>query len=117
MLGDTLKELRLNRGLTQIALANKLNLDKSSIAKYETNKATPSPEVLMNLAQIFDVSVDYLLGKRDIKNTPAPEGTDVSAEIKKVLDLAKSMTPEGQAELLAYAEYLAATKYKPKDPE
>ncbi len=63
MNGNILKKLRTERGMTQAALAEQLGLDKSSVAKYESADVTPSSEVLMKLADIFGVSVDYLLGR------------------------------------------------------
>lgn len=57
-----LKSLRKEIGLSQEALAKKLNLDKSTIAKYETEKNSPSIEMLIIFAKFFKVSTDYLLG-------------------------------------------------------
>ncbi|MCL2061361.1 MAG: helix-turn-helix domain-containing protein [Firmicutes bacterium] len=60
-----IKELRGEKGLTQIQAAALLNIDKSTIAKYETGAATPSVHVLISLADFFDVSLDYLTGRED----------------------------------------------------
>ncbi len=57
-----LKSLRKEIGLSQEALAKKLNLYKSTIAKYETEKISPSIEMLIIFAKFFKVSTDYLLG-------------------------------------------------------
>ena len=57
-----LKSLIKEIGLSQEALAKKLNLDKSTIAKYETEKISPSIEMLIIFAKFFKVSTDYLLG-------------------------------------------------------
>ena len=57
-----LKSLRKEIGLSQEALAKKLNLDKSTIAKYETEKISPSIEMLIIFAKFFKVSTNYLLG-------------------------------------------------------
>lgn len=57
-----LKSLRKEIGLSQEALAKKLNLDKSTVAKYETEKISPSIEMLIIFAKFFKVSTDYLLG-------------------------------------------------------
>lgn len=57
-----LKSLRKEIGLSQEALAKKLNLDKSTVAKYETEKISPSIEMLIIFAKFFKVSSDYLLG-------------------------------------------------------
>ena len=48
--------------MTQQELADQLGLTKYTISSYETDKSDPSDEIKIQLAQIFDVSVDYLLG-------------------------------------------------------
>ena len=60
--GNTLKTLRLRKNLTQAQLAQKLGLTKSVISAYETGLRLPSYDVLIHIAQIFNVSTDYLLG-------------------------------------------------------
>ena len=60
--GNTLKRLRLQSGLTQKKLADKMGLTKAVISYYELQERYPSPEVLIKLASIFHVSTDYLLG-------------------------------------------------------
>ncbi|MFZ5612793.1 MAG: helix-turn-helix domain-containing protein [Bacillota bacterium] len=57
-----MKELRESRGLTQQALGDALNIGKSAIALYETEKRQPDPDTLKKLAVFFHCSVDYLLG-------------------------------------------------------
>ncbi len=63
--GERIKNLREERNLTQSALAKELNVDKSTIAKYETNSISPSCQMLIILAKYFSVSTDYLLGLED----------------------------------------------------
>lgn len=60
--GKRLKDLRNERGLTQDGLAKELNVDKSTIAKYETDKIEPSISMLKVIVKYFDVSADYMLG-------------------------------------------------------
>lgn len=60
--GITLKKLRLQEGLTQQQLADKLGVTKSVVSYYELQERYPSPEVLTKLAFIFHVTTDYLLG-------------------------------------------------------
>lgn len=60
--GNTLKKLRLQEGLTQQQLANKLGVTKSVVSYYELQERYPSPEVLTKLASVFHVTTDYLLG-------------------------------------------------------
>lgn len=62
MFGDKLKELRISKNLSQDELGEILGVRKSSISNWETNKATPTYEILTKLAEYFNVTTDYLLG-------------------------------------------------------
>ncbi|MDF2524585.1 MAG: putative transcriptional regulator [Clostridiales bacterium] len=66
--GDRLKELRIENGLTQEALAKKFNTGKSSISNYESNSRLPDANTIGKYANFFDVSVDYLLGCSNVRN-------------------------------------------------
>lgn len=68
MLGNRIKTLREELGLKQEELANKMSVSTSAIGMYETNKREPNNELILKLAQFFNVSTDYLLGKSDIRN-------------------------------------------------
>ena len=59
--GKTLKELRMQNGMTQQQLATQIGVTKSVISYYELQERTPSPEVLVKLSAVFHVSSDYLL--------------------------------------------------------
>lgn len=60
--GSRLKELRIQFGLTQKQLADRIGVSKGVISFYELRERSPSPEILVKLAAIFHVSTDYLLG-------------------------------------------------------
>ena len=59
---NRLKELRLQMGLSQQALADKLNVSQQTICKYENDTIEPNIDMLKAVADLFDVSVDYLIG-------------------------------------------------------
>ena len=59
---NTLKPLRLKKNMTQAQLARQLGVTKSVISAYETGLRSPSYDVLVCIAKIFNVSTDYLLG-------------------------------------------------------
>ncbi|MCH5296886.1 MAG: helix-turn-helix transcriptional regulator [Ruminococcus sp.] len=63
-----LKELRTDNDMSQTELADKLNLKASAISKYEKGITQPAIETLKKLAEIFCVTVDYLIGLSDIRN-------------------------------------------------
>lgn len=62
---NRIKMLRENNNMTQQELADKINGAKSTIAMYEKGDRKPSLDVLIKLSRIFDVSIDYLMGKDD----------------------------------------------------
>lgn len=61
MIGDRIKQLRLDAKMTQPELAQKLDVTRSAVATYENNSRQPSFQILIRLAHIFNVSTDYLL--------------------------------------------------------
>ncbi len=60
--GLRIQQLRISHKLSQEALGKKLNRSKSVIWAYENNTATPPLDILVQLAVIFNVSLDYLVG-------------------------------------------------------
>ena len=61
MIGDRIKQLRLDAKMTQPELAKKLDVTRSAVAAYENNTRQPSFQILIRLAHVFNVSTDYLL--------------------------------------------------------
>lgn len=60
--GNRLRQLRERRKLTQTQVAVRLNISKSAMSGYENNIKTPSVDILIELAQLYNVTTDYLLG-------------------------------------------------------
>lgn len=63
--GKRLRDLRLEKKLRQEDLAKILNVHRATIGKYETEERFPDKESLLILANFFNVSVDFLLGRSD----------------------------------------------------
>ncbi|MDQ0252886.1 transcriptional regulator with XRE-family HTH domain [Evansella vedderi] len=61
-----IKRLRHKQRLTQQDLGQKINVSKVAISCYETGKRTPDTDTLKKLAEVFHVSIDYLLGASDL---------------------------------------------------
>jgi repressor LexA len=75
--GSRLKELRIERGMTQKELGDKLNISDRVIGYYESEDRFPKDEkTLKELSDIFDVSIDYLLG-----NTPTQDKQSVRIKV------------------------------------
>lgn len=60
--GTRLRKLRVNKGLTQAQLAERLGLTKSVISAYERDVRLPTYDTLISITRIFNVTSDYLLG-------------------------------------------------------
>lgn len=72
MIDIRLKELRKSRKLTQEQLAKILNIKRATYAKYETGGNEPDFSTLLKIANFFEVSVDYLLGRSNLKSGLKP---------------------------------------------
>lgn len=66
--GDRLKELRTERGMSMRDLAEICETSKSAIGMYEKGERRPKYETMEAIADTFNVDIDYLLGKSDIRN-------------------------------------------------
>lgn len=84
--GQRLKELRKSKRLTQQQLADIFFLNKSSISRYENGSQLPENEQLQKLADYFEVSIDYLLGRDE---NPNPTSFPEMLTKKEKLDIEK----------------------------
>ena len=62
-MGQKIQNLRQSKGLSQEQLAEKLDVSRQSVSKWESGAARPETEKLIALADLFGVTTDYLLGR------------------------------------------------------
>lgn len=77
-----LKHLRKSANLTQEEVAIKIGVARSNIPKYESGKLEPDNNTLIKLADTFDVTVDYLLGRTKNKQAIILDGDNLPVELK-----------------------------------
>ena len=65
VIGQRIRELRLEKELNQQAIADILKIDRSNYSKYELGKLEPNNDMIIILAKFFEVTSDYLLGLED----------------------------------------------------
>lgn len=99
--GERIKRLRKNMGLTQSDLAEKLNLECAAVSKYETNRVPLTQESLIKLADIFNVSTDYLLGLNENKTLNQP--IEIAASTKDKLDIS-ALSDKGKEYIIDLVE-------------
>lgn len=109
-LGERLKELRKEKKLTQEQLADNFFVNKSSISRYEKNTQVPELEILIKIAEFFDVSVDYLLGRSDNRTTNlySADINNSTYTIELDKELKKDLTKE---ELDNFIKYLISIDF------
>jgi len=66
-IGDRIRTCRLNKKLSQTDLAEASGVNLKSISRYETNASIPPADLLKNIANVLEVSVDFLLGDESIE--------------------------------------------------
>ncbi len=99
--GGRLRTLREELNLTQTELAKKFNMSPPSISQYEKDIRSPDFTLLLKLADFFDVSTDYLLGRTNLRNYPETFAAHTDED----------MSDEAKAELESFKDYLRS-KYK-----
>ena len=68
-----IKDIRTRKGLTQSEVASALGVSSVVYSRYENGKRQPSIDTLVQMADIFGVTVDYLLGRQDIEDSTLSE--------------------------------------------
>ena len=115
-----LKELRQKKHLTQLELSKALQISASSIGMYEQGRREPDNETLAKIADFFDVTIDYLLGRESSPTFNPPAGffndPEVGARVEQLrtnpkfrllLCASKDLTSDVLNSLIALAEHYA----------
>lgn len=99
--GFFLKELRLEKGLTQIKLAEQLNISNRSISRWETGSTLPDISILMELAEFYEVDIKEIIdGERKSEN--------MKEETKELLDSVVDYTSKDKEMLLKKTQKYSA---------
>ncbi|MZK53144.1 helix-turn-helix domain-containing protein [Clostridium beijerinckii] len=91
---ERLKELRIEQNITLDKLSEILETTKATLSRYENNLREPRAEFVEKCANHFNVSVDYILGRTDIKSSPNDKSNmnDIKLTKKDEKDIEKSLT-------------------------
>ncbi|MFR6246773.1 MAG: helix-turn-helix domain-containing protein [Romboutsia timonensis] len=111
MLGERLRQLRKEQNLTQKDFGEKFNLSSRVIGYYESEERTPTPDFLLKIAEYFNVSTDYLLGKTDNRNIETKKEINATTIAAHRLGDIEDLPDEAIDQLNDYIEYLKL-KYK-----
>ena len=113
MLGNKIKQLREEKNITQANLAKLLDVSPSTVGMWEQNRRTPDIEILKKLSDILHVSVDYLLGKTDMKNYLEDPNVTIALHSDETSLDYSDLSDEAKKEVQDFIEYVRH-KYKDK---
>ena len=103
--GKRLKELRVQRGYSQDELAKLLNTSRSRIGMYEQGRRQPDFEMQEAIADLFNVSIDYLF-ERENKDATIDPDSDLTSKAAELYAIYESLPPEKKHEFENFLRFL-----------
>lgn len=100
ILGNNIRLLRENYPISQLEFAKLLNISNSALSQYESGNRMPNDEIKLKIADFFGVSVDFLLGRENLKierNNP---------KNNTIIDEIENLSPASKEELKKYIQLL-----------
>lgn len=105
---NRIRELREQRNLKQIDLAKAINVRQNTLSTWETGRYEPDLEMLSRLANYFDVSVDYLLGREGMveqkKEAATPKDGGPADEDARLFNLLRKSDPDLKKAMIEFLE-------------
>ena len=122
-LKDNLKFLRRKAGLTQAELAKKMHLKQYNISDYEIGRIEPNIAKLVHFADIFNVSLDTLVGRKpkEIEKSPDDINSDIrnfdynyseDDSLAEIAEMIKDLSPEEKRQVVNAVGFLVKKKKK-----
>lgn len=112
ILGKRIELLRNENNLNQLELAKILNIGNTTLSQYESGKRIPSDDIKLKIADYFNVSLDWLLGKSDIRNPYENSNPTIAAHRADGYDT--DLPEDAKQALREYIDFLRQ-KYKKKE--
>ena len=104
---ENLKIIREERNITQIKLSIDLGVSQELISRYELGYSFPQPNMLIKLADYFNCSVDYLLGRTNITTSIKTLVLDKNnVEYSKIIENYNTLSNKDKEHLISYMDYL-----------
>ena len=105
-----LRELRIKAGVSQTSVAKALGISRQSYSYYESGKRDPDTEMLKSLADYFNVSTDFLLGRDPITATMEEYNIVLNPDFLEIYELFEKLPPQKKTLVLEMAKAMAGDK-------
>lgn len=102
-----IKELRKTAGLTQENIAKKLKISRQVFANYENEVNQPSLEMLCEIADLFNCSIDYLVGREDEDGAIMIYGNQLSKDENQLIDKLRALPDTKKKIAYKYIDFLS----------
>ncbi|PFZ03795.1 transcriptional regulator [Bacillus pseudomycoides] len=114
MIGEIIKKLRRKKNITQEQLGNAIGVSKMAISYFEKGKKAPGRETLEKIADYFNITTDYLLGRSDDPELTEYESKVVTEEGNNIIKLIETLPKEERQkaweQLEMYVNYIKSKK-------
>ncbi len=108
---ENLKKLRKERKLSQTKLAEELHTTQQNIQKYENDTTMPSIDILKQMADFFETSVDYIIGYTDASDMLIEHhGIQLTADEWELIDVYRSISDSQKSVVKTVAKSYIETK-------
>lgn len=97
---NILKKLREEKEITQIELSKKINVSSRVLGYYESDRFPNDPQILIKLANYFEVSIDYLLGNEKIKSIKK----ELTSEEIKIIELYRELPRKDKDDVFEFID-------------
>ena len=108
---ERIRELRKSSGLTQQELGAVLGVAKNTVSQYETGRNTPNDDIKIAMANYFNVSMDYLMGKTDQSGfdskTPSVFASQITADGITAIHTYSALSPANKKRVEDYIQMLS----------
>lgn len=111
-IGTNIRDLRKNKGWTQVELAQKLNMTQQAITAYERGKKRPPVDRLPDIAGLFGVPIEDIIGKKTFTIKTDGQHLHKNSRTAKIQDLFEKLSPLEQRAILKQVTALVESKKK-----
>lgn len=105
-LSNRIKELRIEKKITQLQLSIDLGVTQETISAYEHGRHLPSVTALIRMSDIFDASMDYIMGRSPVRHSFEKDSVSLDIQRSELLSCYQRLGSKNKARLLSYAQGL-----------
>ena len=119
ILGKRMRHLRERKNLKQKEVAKILNVSDYQMSRMESGKTPPDPDLINKIAEFYEVTTDYLLGRSSDPRLTAKEDEGVNEEVRELLEIIESLPEDRRKEeinkVVAFVKGLKAASTNAED--